>query len=311
DGRASLVNGRDDVVQDQLVSTSPPAVRRQPSGPASSSSNSPLPDDDQRSRGGTARGGRARGGRSGYRVRAGECCTQGGYHGTHTPVTVLHTPPLQFEQFNEHGQPRGIPPGTGPLHPGGMDGQVVVVVLDDVGLVVVLVVVVVDVVVVVVVLVVVVVDVVVVVGTVVVEVVLVVVVVGHGVVRGRHLRTNPSRSLRGLVPFAAVAFALNRTMRFCVTGTATKLPQAEPSSELGTPPAGSLGLKKSFWSPVGGWQAARFGSVWLMQTATLNVQEPLPHSPSVSQGSPSVQETTRPPRTSGPGKSMPWTFNST
>jgi hypothetical protein len=157
--------------------------------------------------------------------------------------------------------------------------------------------------------------VVVVVGTVVVEVVLVVVVVvdvvGHCVVRGRHLRTNPSRSLRGLVPFAAVAFALNRTMRFCVTGTATKLPQAEPSSELGTPPAGSLGLKKSFWSPVGGWQAARFGSVWFMQTATLNVQEPLPHSPSVSQGSPSVQETTRPPRTSGPGKSMPWTFNST
>ena len=75
--------------------------------------------------------------------------------------------------------------------------------------------------------------------------------------------------------------------------------------------AGSLGLKKSLWSAVGGWQAARFGSVWLMQTATLRVQEPLPHSPSVSQGSPSVQETTLPPRTSGPGLSMPWTFNST
>ena len=146
----------------------------------------------------------------------------------------------------------------------------------------------------------------------VVEVVVVVVeVLGHGVVRGRHRRTNPSRSLRGLVPFAAVAFALNRTMRFCVTGTATKLPQAEPSSEPGTAAAGSLGLKKSLWSPVGGWQAARFGSLWLMQTATLNVQEPLPHSPSVSQGSPSVQETTLPPRTSGPGLSMPWTFNST
>ena len=142
-------------------------------------------------------------------------------------------------------------------------------------------------------------------------VVVVVEVLGHGVVRGRHLRTNPSRSLRGLVPFAAVAFALNRTMRFCATGTATKLPQAEPSSEPGTAAAGSLGLTKSFLSPVGGWQAARFGSVWLMQTATLSVQEPLPHSPSVSQGSPSVQETTLPPRTSGPGLSMPWTFNST
>ena len=141
--------------------------------------------------------------------------------------------------------------------------------------------------------------------------VVVVVVEVHGVLRGTHRRTNPSRSLRGLVPFAAVAFALIRTMRFCVTGTATKLPQAEPSSEPGTAAAGSLGLTKSFWSPVGGWQAARFGSVWLMQTATLSVQEPLPHSPSVSQGSPSVQETTLPPRTSGPGLSMPWTFNST
>ena len=41
------------------------------------------------------------------------------------------------------------------------------------------------------------------VGHMVVDVVLVVVVVdvvGHGVVRGRHLRTNVSRSLRGLVP---------------------------------------------------------------------------------------------------------------
>src|SRR5262249_46532378 len=45
------------------------------------------------------------------------------------------------------------------------------------------------------------------------EVVVVVVdVVGHGVVRGRHLRTNASRSVRGLVPFAAVAFAESRTM---------------------------------------------------------------------------------------------------
>ena len=151
----------------------------------------------------------------------------------------------------------------------------------------------------------------------VVEVVVVVVeVVGHGVVRGRHFRTNVSRSLRGLVPFAAVAFAESRTMAGCVpslsgSGIATKLPQAEPSSEPGTAAAGSLGLTKSLWSPVGGWQAARFGSVWLMQTATLSVQEPLPHSPSVSQGSPSVQETTLPPRTSGPGLSMPWTFNST
>ena len=153
---------------------------------------------------------------------------------------------------------------------------------------------------------------------VVVLVVVVVDVVGHGVVRGRHLRTNASRSLRGLVPFAAVAFAESRTRTKagCVaflsgSGIATKLPQAEPSSEPGTAAAGSLGLTKSFWSPVGGWQAARFGSVWLMQTATLNVQEPLPHSPSVSQGSPSVQETTLPPRTSGPGLSMPTTLNST
>ena len=89
-----------------------------------------------------------------------------------------------------------------------------------------------------------------------------------------------------------------------------KLPQAEPSREAGAAPA-SLGLTKSFRSPVGGWQADRFGSVWLMQTATLNVQEPLPHSPSVSQGSPSVQAMTRPPRTSGPGLAMPTTFNST
>jgi hypothetical protein len=108
---------------------------------------------------------------------------------------MLHTPPLQFEQFTVHGQPRGIPPGTSPLHPGGMDGQgFVVVVLDDVGLVVVLVVVV-DVLVAVVVLVVVVVD-----------------VVGHGVVRSRHSRTNASRSRSGLVPFGAVALAESRTM---------------------------------------------------------------------------------------------------
>ena len=91
--------------------------------------------------------------------------------------------------------------------------------------------------------------------------VVVVVVEVHGVLRGTHRRTNPSRSLRGLVPFAAVAFALNRTMRFCATGTATKLPQAEPSSEPGTAAAGSLGLTKSFLSPAGGWQADRFGSV--------------------------------------------------
>ena len=74
----------------------------------------------------------------------------------------------------------------------------------------------------------------------------------------------------------------------------------------GTEPSGC-----SFWRLAGGWQVGRFGSCWLMQTATLNVQEPLPHSPSVSQGSPSVQETTLPPRTSGPGLSMPRTFNST
>ena len=129
--------------------------------------------------------------------------------------------------------------------------------------------------------------VVVVVDVVVVVVVLVVVVVdvvGHGVVRGRHLRTYVSRSLRGLVPIAAVAFAESRTraMAGCVpplsgSGIARKLPQAEPSSEPGTAPARLGGLTKSFWSPVGGWQAGRFGSVWLMQTATLNVQEPLPH----------------------------------
>jgi hypothetical protein len=105
-----------------------------------------------------------------------------------------------------------------------------------------------------------------VVGTVVVVLLVLVVVVvvevlEHCVVRGRHLRTKVSRSLRGLVPFAAVAFAENRAMRFCVTGTATKLPQAEPSSEPGTAAAGSLGLTKSFLSPAGGWQADRFGSV--------------------------------------------------
>src|SRR5262249_3427224 len=154
-------------------------------------------------------------------------------------------------------------------------------------------------------------------SVVVVVVEVVVVVVGHGVVRGRHLRKNVSRSLSGLVPFGAVALAESRTMAGCVplllsgSGIATKLPQAAPSREPGTAPARLGGLTKSFWSPVGGWQAARFGSVWLMQTAALNVQEPLPHSPSVSQGSPSVQETTRPLRTSGPGLSMPTTSNST
>src|SRR5215813_6069254 len=148
--------------------------------------------------------------------------------------------------------------------------------------------------------------------------VVVVDVVGHGVVRGRHLRTNVSRSLRGLIPVAAVAFAESRTraMAGCVpflsgSGIATKLPQAAPSSEPGTAPARLGRLTARFWSPVGGWQAGRFGSVWLMQTATPNVQEPLPHSPSMSQGSPSVQETTRPLRTLGPGLSMPTTFNST
>ena len=139
---------------------------------------------------------------------------------------------------------------------------VVVVVVDVVVVVLALVLAVVVVVVIVVVL---------VVGTaVVVLLVLVVVVVvevlGHGVVRGRHLRTNPSRSLRGLVPFAAVAFAESRTLAGCVpavsgSGMATKLPQAEPSSEPGTAAAGSLGLTKSFLSPAGGWQADRFGSV--------------------------------------------------
>jgi hypothetical protein len=150
---------------------------------------------------------------------------------------------------------------------------------------------------------------------VVVLVVVVVDVVGHGVVRGRHSRTNLSGSLSGLVPFGAVALAASRTMAVRVPAcsgsvSGMKLPQAEPSREAGTAPA-SLRLTTSLWSRVGGWQAGRFGSVWLMQTATLSVQEPLPHSPSVSQGSPSVQETTRPPRTSGPGLSMPTTFNST
>jgi hypothetical protein len=51
----------------------------------------------------------------------------------------------------------------------------------------------------------------VVVVVVVVLVVVVVDVVGHGVVRGRHSRTNVSRSLRGLVPCGAVAFAESRT----------------------------------------------------------------------------------------------------
>src|SRR5215468_8394107 len=74
------------------------------------------------------------------------------------------------------------------------------------------------------------------------DVVVVVDVVGHGVVRGRHSRTYVSRSLSGLVPFAAVAFAESRTMAGCVpllsgSGMATKLPQAGPSSEPGTAPA--------------------------------------------------------------------------
>jgi hypothetical protein len=100
----------------------------------------------------------------------------------------------------------------------------------------------------------------------VVVVVVVVDVVGHGVVRGRHLRTYVSRSVSGLVPFAAVAFAESKTLAGCVpftrgSGIATKLPQAGPSSEPGTAPASLGGLTKSFWSRVGGWQAGRFGSV--------------------------------------------------
>src|SRR5262249_58693074 len=49
----------------------------------------------------------------------------------------------------------------------------------------------------------------------------------HGVVRARHLRTNVSRSRRGLVPLGAVAFALSRTIpRFLLLaiGTSTKVP---------------------------------------------------------------------------------------
>jgi hypothetical protein len=42
------------------------------------------------------------------------------------PVTVLHTDPTQLEQLSEHGHPLGIV--TGPLQPGGMTGQVLMVV---------------------------------------------------------------------------------------------------------------------------------------------------------------------------------------
>src|SRR5262249_8611352 len=66
--------------------------------------------------------------------------------GSHSqnPVTVLHTDPTQLEQFSEHGHPLGIVRGI--LQPGGMTGQLpmlvdvvvlveVVVVLDVVVLV--------------------------------------------------------------------------------------------------------------------------------------------------------------------------------
>src|SRR5262245_19773890 len=73
------------------------------------------------------------------------------------------------------------------------------------------------------------------------DVVVVAVVVGvHGVVRGRHLRTNVSRSLRGLVPLGAVAFTPSRSIpRFLLllTETSTNVPQPEPWSELGRAPA--------------------------------------------------------------------------
>src|SRR5262245_1373410 len=147
--------------------------------------------------------------------------------------------------------------------------------------------------------------------------VVVVVVLAHGVVLGRHSTTNASRSRSGLVPVGAVAFAGSRRRPACVPlctrwsgiGRSMKLPQAE-SRGVGTA-AASLEFTCSFCRWLGGWQVGRFGSRWSMQTATRSVQELLPHSPSTSQGSPSVQETTRPPRTSGPGLSMPWTFNST
>jgi hypothetical protein len=42
------------------------------------------------------------------------------------PVTVLHTDPTQLEQLSEHGHPLGIV--KGPLQPGGMTGQVLMVV---------------------------------------------------------------------------------------------------------------------------------------------------------------------------------------
>jgi hypothetical protein len=79
-------------------------------------------------------------------------------------------------------------------------------------------------------------------GTVVVVLIVVVVdVVGHGVVRGRHSRTNVSRSFRGLVPFAVVAFAESRTLVGLppLSGSVIgmKLPQAEPSRESGRAPA--------------------------------------------------------------------------
>jgi hypothetical protein len=42
------------------------------------------------------------------------------------PVTVLHTDPTQLEQLSEHGHPLGIV--RGPLQPGGMIGQLLMVV---------------------------------------------------------------------------------------------------------------------------------------------------------------------------------------
>src|SRR5262245_23089140 len=143
-------------------------------------------------------------------------------------------------------------------------------------------------------------------------VVVVVEAVGHGVVRARHLRMKVSRSRRGLVPLGAVAFAGSRSMpRFLSLRLvrSTKLRQPEPW-RLGTAPS-SLGFTWSFWRRVGGLHAGRFGSCWSMQTATRSVHALLPHIPSVSHGSPSMQLTTRPPLTFEPGLSTPSTFNST
>src|SRR5206468_2131293 len=124
-----------------------------------------------------------------------------------------------------------------------------------------------------------------------------------GVVRGRHLRTISSSSVRGFVPFTPLAtiisfvfgmlFGLPFFFSWTVSVPSTNAPHADPLRTCGTWTF-SLTLPFAFTlrlSRLAGAVHAPVGSIWLKQTATENVQELSPHAP-WSHASPSVHSTT-------------------